>query len=157
LKIIFAFTLALIAFAVSGCASVVPNSIKGSCQVFERPPYALRGKSEYDQAVADKYVESGVAACGWQRPAVRPAQLDAAPIAAAPSQPAVKPKKRGRWARIKHAVKEKIWPDAPPPADILTPAEASPSVVVEPPAMVAPEPSPAPPPRSKLDRLLHPD
>src|SRR5579859_5652187 len=139
LKIIFAFTLALIAFAVSGCASVVPNSIKGSCQVFERPPYALRGKSEYDQAVPDKYVESGVAACGWQRPAVRPAQLDAAPIAAAPSQ---------------HAVKEKIWPDAPPPADILTPAEASPSVVVEPPAMVAPEPSPAPPPRSKLDRLL---
>jgi hypothetical protein len=53
------------------------SSVAGSCAVFERPPYAVRGKAAYDQDVVDNFVESGVAGCNWTRPAPRPPQLDA--------------------------------------------------------------------------------
>lgn len=99
----------------AGCDPVtLRGSVAGSCDVFERPPYAVRGATAYDQRVADGFVESGVAACGWKRPAPRPAALDL-PAARKAAPPAKK-------KRLLQRVKEKILPaaqaapaPAPPP------------------------------------------
>jgi hypothetical protein len=61
-----------------GCLKTLTGSVAGGeSQVFERPPYAVRGKTTYDQNWIDSQVEGGVAAFGWDRPAPRPPQLDA--------------------------------------------------------------------------------
>jgi hypothetical protein len=152
---IVVLTFGLCAFVLGGCAEHLPNSVKGSCEVFERPPYAVRGKTQYDQAVADKFVESGVAACEWPRPAARPAQLDAAPKAVKATPAPVKKKRRGFIKRVK----EKIWPSQEQPADALTPSDVSTPATAAETDHPQPEPTaaPPPPPRSALDRLLHPN
>jgi hypothetical protein len=113
------------------------SSVAGSCGVFERPPYAVRGKTAYDQNVADNFVESGVAGCNWKRPSPRPASLDAAPdrkVAPAPV------KRRSLVKRIR----DRILPPK---------VETPPPVVVAPPAA---EPEPPPAPRRPIDELLRP-
>ena len=72
--------LLLVAPLLSGCLKTLTGSVAGGeSQVFERPPYAVRGRTTYDQNWIDSQVEGGVAAFGWERPAPRPPQLDAPP------------------------------------------------------------------------------
>lgn len=129
------------ALALSGCASTGPASIKGGeCRVFERPEYAVRGKKPYDQDWIDSQVEGGVGACGWKRPAARPASIEGtADVQTAPA-PA---KKRGIIKRIKDRMTGKSPAIAPVP--YLPP----------PPVAVQPAPAP-PPPRDRVDELLRP-
>jgi hypothetical protein len=54
-----------------------PPSVKTLCDVLQRPEYAIKGKTVYDQDWADVMEESLIAACGWKRPLKRPAILDA--------------------------------------------------------------------------------
>lgn len=139
-----------IAFLLGACD---PQTLKGSvagteCRVFERPPYAVRGQRPYDQNWIDSQIEGGVGACGWPRPAARPAAIDAAtpvlPSAPAPARP------RGVVARIKAVVHR------PPVAPAAVPV-----VETAPPPMVAtdaePIKPPAPPPRTRLELLLDPN
>lgn len=149
------------ALALAGCATDggPKSSVAGSCAVFERPAYALRGATQYDQDVADKYVESGVAGCHWARPAPRPAELDRQPPPkAAIAAPAPH---RGFLARVRHkvagvAARVRRHPQPPPvpvqatfPDQPVAPVTAAPD---------APEPPPAPPPpRSRTEQLLRPN
>lgn len=56
----------------------------GACSGFVAPPYAVKGKTRYDQQWADTQTEAGIAGCGWERPKARPLALDAKPVAAKP-------------------------------------------------------------------------
>jgi hypothetical protein len=152
-KLLSGLTLALLALPLGGCDwQTFKSSVAGSCAVFERPPYAVRGKTPYDQDVADNFVESGVAGCDWPRPAPRPAALDVTPGKVVVT---TLPKKRGIIRKLRDRIlpaKVPDWPPAAAPIDIPivpAPAEAEP-----PPAVVE---APPQPPRSALDRLLHPD
>jgi hypothetical protein len=90
-----------------GCASspgfgTFTGPSGGVCDAFERPPYQVLGKTPYDQDVADKWTEAGVAGCKWERPGARPAELDA--VAAINAVVAPKPapaKKVSIWKRVK--------------------------------------------------------
>lgn len=138
----------LLALPVAGCDwQTFKSSVAGSCAVFERPPYVVLGKTRYDQDVADKFVESGVAGCNWPRPAVRPAALDVSGGKVA----AAAPRKPGLIQRIRDRVRPPApqrspQPSWPPVAAPIAPAPVAPPAVVP----------PAPAPRSKLDQLLHP-
>lgn len=139
--------LLLLAPLLAGCMQTLGGSVAGSCAVFERPPYAVKGKTSYDQNVADNFVESGVAGCSWNRPAARPASLDA-PVyrkAAVPAQA----KKRGLLKRIKDRV---VHPFSAPVAPVVL----SPPVAAEPPSL-PPMIEPPPKPRDAVDELLHPN
>jgi hypothetical protein len=68
------------------------RSLDGAAAAFDAPPYAVKGKTSYDQRWIDGQVEAGVAAFGWPRPAPRPAELDvprvkAMPVKASPAPP----------------------------------------------------------------------
>ncbi|MCP1832850.1 hypothetical protein [Bradyrhizobium sp. USDA 4545] len=138
-----------------GCATDgvgFKSSVAGSCAVFERPPYAVVGKTQYDQDVADKFVESGVAGCNWPRPAPRPPELDRAgaakPVTAKPAA-----RSRGIVARLKHKVAKIVRRPAPAPA----PAPATfPNQPVAPvtAAPAPPEPATVPPPPPERPRIL---
>jgi hypothetical protein len=57
------------AFALAACATPRPASVVGGeCRVFEQPNHPVKGKTKRDQAWIDDTVESGIAACGWNRP-----------------------------------------------------------------------------------------
>lgn len=71
------------------------------CDAFPRPEFQIRGASSYDQDWADRTTEAGVAGCKWQRPVVRPPQLDAAVAIALAPKPAPKAKKASIWNRVK--------------------------------------------------------
>jgi hypothetical protein len=124
------------------------SALGGECHVFERPQYVVLGKTRYDQRVVDTFVESGVGACGWQRPAARPASLNAAP--GAKPAPAATPKKRGLLKRLKDRLT-----GTPAPAPVAVPKFPAPL-----PAPAAPEPAPPPPPApapiDPVKQLLHP-
>lgn len=97
----------------SGCetTSEALHSIPGGeCKAFERPPYAVKGKTRYDQGVVDNFVETGVGACHWDRPARRPPELDRPAATAASAVPLPKPR-----PGIIHRAKQKaqslhLWP-----------------------------------------------
>ena len=104
------------------------------------------GKTRYDQGIVDRFVESGVGGCGWQRPAKRPASLDVVPgqkVAAVAA-----PKKHGLFKRLRDRLTTKkepvpfLQPEAPPAPVAVVP--------------LAPAPAPPPPPRDPVDELLHP-
>lgn len=57
----------------------------GECKVFDRPQFAVLGQTSYDQKWIDGNTEAGIAACGWDRPAKRPEDLQ--PMAAAKPKP----------------------------------------------------------------------
>lgn len=157
-------TVMLLAATLGGCDwQTLKSSVGGSCAVFERPTYAVRGKTPYDQNVVDNFVESGVGGCNWARPAPRPPQLDAAkPRQPSMVAPARKPaRKPGILSRIKHRV-QSVWPEpqvlpqvvAPeaPVSETLTPVDAAvPAEPVQAPPIVMP-----PPRRSAIDELLNP-
>lgn len=131
----------LLAAMLGGCVTTGGGSVAGGeCKVFERPAYAVRGVTQYDQDVADNFVESGVGGCKWARPAARPAELDASP----PPKVVAKPfKKRSLVQRVK----VKIWPRAS-----TAPVVSGPEAIE---VVVAPPPAP-PEKRSAIDELLHP-
>ncbi len=128
----------------AGCMQTMSGSVAGSCAVFERPPYVVMGKTDYDQAVADNFVESGVAGCNWARPAVRPASLDA-PTRKVKTHTVIK--KQGLFKRIKQRV---VHPFTAP----VAPALESPPIAAEP--TLPPTIDPPPAPRDPVDDLLHP-
>src|SRR4051812_8683264 len=100
-------SIALLALLLAGCASRGPGSIAGGeCKIFEAPRYEVRGQQSYDQDWIDSQVEGGVGGCHWQRPARRPAELDAAPGArqSATRSAVVKPARRGILRRIRDRV-----------------------------------------------------
>lgn len=128
--------LILLPFALAGCVTTGGGSERGGeCKVFERPPYAVRGVTQYDQDIADNFVESGVGGCKWKRPAARPPEMDAAP---APHRVVTIKKKKPAWLQMLR------WP-----------AKAIAPVVIVPEAP-APPVTPPPAPRSAIDELLHP-
>jgi hypothetical protein len=134
------FILLALAPLLAGCMQTLNGSVAGSCPVFERPPYAVKGKTQYDQNVADNFVESGVAGCNWARPAARPASLDALTAHQATKA------KRGLLRRIKdraeHPFTSHVAPvlQSPPVPDLTLPP------MIEPPK-----------PRDPVDELLHPE
>lgn len=135
--------LALLASLVAGCMQTSGGGsiAGGESKVFAAPPYAVKGKAPYDQNIIDEWVEGGVAAYGWKRPAARPTSIDARP---ARSKTATTPKKKpGIVKRIKDCVT--TWPRAAVAPVVDTP--------------VAPAPVAVPPPASRdpVDELLHPD
>lgn len=82
-------TFVAVAFVVSACQTTGtgPASIAGGeCRVFLAPPHAIKGKTRSDQAYVDDVTESGVASCGWKRPAPHP-----------DDKPRVAAKKQRRW------------------------------------------------------------
>jgi hypothetical protein len=61
--------LTLTALALGGCASTRPASVAGECGVFTDPGFAVQGKGRRDQQAIDaRWIEPGVASCGWPRP-----------------------------------------------------------------------------------------
>ena len=134
----------------AGCAGTNrPASVLGGeCHVFERPQYVVLGKTRYDQRFVDTVVESGVGACGWERPAPRPASLNAAP--GAKPAPVVAPKKRGMFRRIKDRLT-----GTPAPAQVAVPEFPAP-LPAPAPQTVAPPALPPPAPIDPVKQLLHP-
>lgn len=61
--------LLLLIGASAGCVSTRPASVAGECGVFRNPGFAVQGKRRMDQQAIDaKWIEPGVASCGWARP-----------------------------------------------------------------------------------------
>lgn len=127
-----------------GACETTKGSVAGSCGVFERPPYAVKGKTPYDQGVADNFVESGVAGCSWKRPASRPASIDASASRKA-TAPTVS--KRGLLKRIKDRATHPFTAG-------VAPVVVSPPIAAEP--TMHPMIEPPPRPRDPVDELLHP-
>lgn len=73
------------------------KSLDGAKAAFEAPPYAVKGKTSYDQRWIDGQVESGVAAYGWTRPKPRPPEMDAAKTAMPIKTPETKKPFWKRW------------------------------------------------------------
>jgi hypothetical protein len=145
------FALLLLAPLLGGCdLQTLKGSVAGSCAVFERPPYAVRGKTTYDQNVADNFVESGVGGCNWQRPAPRPAALDSPARQSKVTPPPAK--RRGLLKRIR----DRVLPAKP--AEPSFPHQAAPiEPVPEPPAVGLPLPAPQViERRDPIDELLYP-
>ncbi|WP_454629501.1 hypothetical protein [Bradyrhizobium cenepequi] len=137
----------LLALLLAGCGGgkTLTSIQGGESKVFERPPYAVLGKTPYDQNWIDSQIEGGVAAFGWDRPAPRPPELDAKTIKKVATS---KPKKRGLLRRISGIVRsEKVWPDKTKP---VAPTPEFPKAVTD------PGPQHQPPPRSDVDELLDP-
>ena len=109
--------------------------------MFERPEYAVLGRTGYDQNWIDSNTEAGVAACGWQRPKPRPQGLDKA-TGGKRLGPA-KTKRSGLISRIKRAVLPSAHAPTSAPAATSTPE--MPSVPAEPAK-----------PRDPVDELLEP-
>ena len=101
----------------------------------------MRVKRAYDQDWIDSQVEGGIGGCGWQRPAARPAALDAAP---ARKPVLVAPRKK---RNVVQRIKDRI---SGPPAPAPVPYVAAPIM----PAAAAPKPAPVP--RDPVDELLQP-
>lgn len=136
--------------ALGGCATAPQGSVGGSeCKVFERPQYVVRGARQYDQNWIDSTIEGGVGACGWARPAPRPAELDA-PVSRAPQKAKAVPKKRKpAWLRMLRSLHH----PKPAPVPVTPIADPAPP---EPAPVAVPELPPPPPSCSPIDKLLSP-
>ena len=128
----------------------------GECRVFERPEYVVKGAAPYDQKWVDGNIEAGVSGCGWDRPKLRPPELDqrrSAPrLKAAPRASRVS---HSSWrSRVKRFVAPSaVAAPAPPPVAVeaVPPAEEPPAVTVVRTTPVTAVPLPPPDP---LDELL---
>lgn len=142
----------LAALPLGACMQTFQSSVAGSCAVFERPPYAVIGKTEYDQRVADGFVESGVAGCNWRRPAPRPPELDA-PRRHSVKSAAPPPRGKAAFSRTRANITagvRRVWPSGASAPVVPTPAPP-----VATPSAVAPDPAPpAARPLTPLERLL---
>lgn len=124
----------------AGCATAPKVSVmNGECKTFERPPYAIRGLRQYDQDWIDSTIEGGVGACGWQRPAERPAELDAP---AKVTHKTHAKRKLKPWVRFLHFLHHS-------PKPVVAPEPVAADPVPEPPA-----PPPPPAPKRPIDELL---
>jgi hypothetical protein len=56
------------ALLLTACQTTGPASIKGECQAFTNPGFAIQGKRRMDQQAVDRFLETGIVTCGWQRP-----------------------------------------------------------------------------------------
>lgn len=65
----------------------------GEARAIEPPPVEIRGATSFDQRWIDATIESGVQGLGWPRPAPRPPELDAKPVAQPAAKPVVKKKR----------------------------------------------------------------
>jgi hypothetical protein len=129
----------VLALTMAACGTLRPASVGGGeCRVFERPEYAVLGRTRYDQNWIDSNTEAGVAACGWQRPNRRPQVLGRAPGAKHRTPLKQKP---GLIGRIKRTVAPNANVESPALATIPTP---------EPTAV----PAPTATPRDPVDELL---
>lgn len=63
--------LGLLALGLGGCMTTSAASIRGACDSFERPEYAVRGVSREDRRWIAGQIETGVTVCGWSRPRAR--------------------------------------------------------------------------------------
>lgn len=158
--------LLLLAPLLGACASKpLGGSIAGSiCKgIIERPEYAVKGATRYDQDWIDPTIESAGGACHWAPPAPRPPELDAQPAPKVSPMPA---KKRGAWRRLSdrahQLLRKNVWPKKPAapvePLPDLPKMPATQAPISPPPAaMRLPAPAvPMPRPRSALDELLFP-
>ena len=140
-----------LALFLGGCPQhSAPTSIAGSeCKVFEAPPFAIAGRTDYDQDWINSTVEGGVGACRWPRPKARPPEIDAPRATVAPAivQPAPK-KRQGPVKRFVKRIKARVWPVEVEPFTPTPVPRPTVSQVVEPP--------PPPPAVSAIDRLLNP-
>ena len=142
--------------ALTGCAGTrLPVSVSESeCKIFERPPYQIKGATQYDQDWADGNTEAGVGGCAWQRPLPRPPELDAQATRSkvlTAAKPATPKKKPGIFKRSVERVLHRR--QEPPVAPVVGPVIELPEIIVAP----APPPVAAPPPpQSALDALLFP-
>lgn len=124
------------------CQAKLKQAADASCEAFQRPPYAIKGATPYDQRWADGNTEAGIGACGWPRPEARPPSLDA-PRPAAQQKAAPKqtpPAKVSLRQRVKRFVA---------PAAVAAPAPEPPVTIVR----TTPVPLPPPDP---LDELIGP-
>jgi hypothetical protein len=164
-----------ISVAIAGCAGTnLPASVAGGeCRVFERPEYVVKGARRYDQNWIDGNIEAGVGACGWKRPAARPASVDATDTIPPPPAPQVSRARRVMNA-LRHPIKsykahraaKKAGSVAPAPVPVARPVPPPAVPTVPPPALHTPTtfdpPAPAPvvptptKKRNAIDELLDP-
>jgi len=64
MRVIIIFSALLLA----GCGKHIPATIKGECDVFTDPGFAVQGKRLKDKQWIGKTQESGIKVCGWERP-----------------------------------------------------------------------------------------
>jgi hypothetical protein len=57
-----------IALLLAGCHGNVPASLKGECDVFTDPGFAVQGKRLKDKQWVGKTQEKGIEVCHWKRP-----------------------------------------------------------------------------------------
>lgn len=111
-----------------GCGTLRPGSVQaGECKVFLPPVTQVEGKAPVDQYWIDDTIESGVAGCGWKRPAPK----KKAPVVKA------KPKAKQPAPKAKTPeVKPPVAPPPPPPPVVepvpVSPAPVAPPVVEKP-------------------------
>jgi hypothetical protein len=60
--------LLIVAFSASGCQTTGRASLAGECAAFQNPGFAVQGKRRMDQQAVDRFLETGIVTCGWQRP-----------------------------------------------------------------------------------------
>lgn len=65
MKIVIALVLALM---LGACATTVPSSTRGECQVFTDPGFAVQGKRLIDKRWIGATQEKGIEVCHWKRP-----------------------------------------------------------------------------------------
>ncbi len=71
------FMILWFALLLGACASQPIGSVAGGeCKLTSAPPYAVRGKTTYDQGWIDDTTEALVRGCKQPRPKKRPAELD---------------------------------------------------------------------------------
>jgi predicted RNA methylase len=56
------------ALLLTACQTTGPASVKGECQAFTNPGFAIQGKRRMDQQAVDRFLETGIVTCGWPRP-----------------------------------------------------------------------------------------
>jgi hypothetical protein len=62
-------TLLFAALALGGCGTLAPATVKGECDVFRDPGFAVQGRRLADKQWIGRTQEAGIAVCGWKRPA----------------------------------------------------------------------------------------
>lgn len=51
-----------------GCQTTGSKTVDSVCKVFPAPGHAVKGVEAKDRRWINKTIESGIAACGWERP-----------------------------------------------------------------------------------------
>lgn len=56
------------AILLAGCVSTGPATVEGECRLFRDPGFAVMGARPQDSRWIARTQETGIAACGWERP-----------------------------------------------------------------------------------------